>query len=368
LKRARVQSGSVVLNKRYATWNLLWVDGNRRRSKLIGTVDQYRTRDAALKAAETMRNRLFRSTDILVPRLRTLVNDWKNEKMSTRFSTRTAYQSWLNNHVLPHWGHCTITELQPRPVELWLNSSSLSPKSRVHIRGLIRQLWEYAMWRGDIAAQRNPMELVSIRAATRRLREPRSLTAEEFHRFLQHLEEPVRTIALVCLCFGLRISECLGLKWADIDWLNAKLRVERAIVRQRIGDVKTIYSGKLMSIDTEMLVVFKSWRHITQFAGENDWVFASPVKLGRLPVSYPWVWKAFQQATVRSGIEKLGTHSLRHTYRSWLDAVGTPIAVQQKLMRHSDIRTTLNIYGDVVTDEMAQAHAKVVRLAIPRVS
>ncbi len=40
--------------------------------------------------------------------------------------------------------------------------------------------------------------------------------------------------------------------------------------------------------------------------------------------------------------------------------------VQQKLMRHSDIRTTLNIYGDVVTDEMAQAHSKVVELALPR--
>jgi integrase len=65
------------------------------------------------------------------------------------------------------------------------------------------------------------------------------------------------------------------------------------------------------------------------------------------------------------GIGKLGTHSLRHSYRSWLDAVGTAIAVQQKLMRHSDICTTLNVYGDVVTDEMAQAHSKVVRLAIP---
>jgi hypothetical protein len=33
-------------------------------------------------------------------------------------------------------------------------------------------------------------------------------------------------------------------------------------------------------------------------------------------------------------------------------------------MRHADIRTTMNIYGDIVTDEMAQAHGKVVRLAI----
>jgi len=55
---------------------------------------------------------------------------------------------------------------------------------------------------------------------------------------------------------------------------------------------------------------------------------------------------------------------VRHTYRSWLDAVGTPIAVQQKLMRHADIRTTRNIYGDVVTDETQQAHSKVLSLVI----
>ncbi len=76
----------------------------------------------------------------------------------------------------------------------------------------------------------------------------------------------------------------------------------------------------------------------------------------------------FQEAGTRSGIGKVGTHSLRHSYRSWLDAVGTPVAVQQKLMRHADIRTTFNIYADVVTNEMAQAHSKVVRLALPKAS
>jgi hypothetical protein len=39
---------------------------------------------------------------------------------------------------------------------------------------------------------------------------------------------------------------------------------------------------------------------------------------------------------------------------------GTPIAVQQKLMRHTEIRTTMNLYGDVETDAMAQADSKVV--------
>lgn len=85
-----------------------------------------------------------------------------------------------------------------------------------------------------------------------------------------------------------------------------------------------------------------------------------------LPTNGPWVWRSFQQGAVRAGIPRFGTHSLRHSYRSWLDAVGTPIAVQQKLMRHSDIRTTLNVYGDVVTDEMAEANSKVAKMALSR--
>ena len=88
-----------------------------------------------------------------------------------------------------------------------------------------------------------------------------------------------------------------------------------------------------------------------------------PLKLGRLPYSCTGVWRELQRAAEDAGIGHLGTHAFRHTYRSWLDAVGTPIAVQQKLMRHSDIRTTMNIYGDVVTDEMETAAAKVAALA-----
>jgi integrase len=46
--------------------------------------------------------------------------------------------------------------------------------------------------------------------------------------------------------------------------------------------------------------------------------------------------------------------------------VGTPVGVQQKLMRHADIRTTMNIYGDAPTEGMRNAHEKVVRLALPK--
>src|SRR5215472_14725610 len=147
-----------------------------------------------------------------------------------------------------------ITDLEPRPVELWLGSLHLSPKSKSHVRGLLRNLWDFAAWSGYIPKElRNPMELVRIKNATKRTRKPRSLTVEEFHKFAQHLPQPFRTMALLCCCLGLRISECLALKWSDVDWLNGKLLVERGIVAQQVDDGKTAESGKELVIDRELL-------------------------------------------------------------------------------------------------------------------
>ena len=157
--------------------------------------------------------------------------------------------------------------MQARPVDLWLQSLVLAPKSKVHIRGLVRALWEFAMWRDDVPVQRNPMELVTIKGATKRMKRPRSLTVEEFQQLLEQLEEPFRTMALVCVCFGLRISECLALKWSDVDWLNSMLSVERGIVHQVVDDVKTPESQRSMCIDGEMLEVLKAWKQQTQFSG-----------------------------------------------------------------------------------------------------
>jgi integrase len=200
------------------------------------------------------------------------------------------------------------------------------------------------MWRGDMPTQWNPMELVTVKTP-KRTKKPRSLTVEEFQKFIVELREPFHTIALVSVCFGLRISEALALKWSDVDGLNGKLNIERGIVRQIVDDAKSEESRK-------------------QFSAREDWIFASPVLLGRLPWSYPWVLRVFGKAASNAGIAHVSTHTMRHTHRSWLDAVGTANAVQQKLMRHADIRTTMNTYRDVVTDEMAVASGKVAELAL----
>jgi integrase len=224
-------------------------------------------------------------------------------------------------------------------------------------------LVEFAMWSGLLDISRNPVSLVRNIGATRKVRKARSLTAEQFHALLEELQEPFGTMALLSVCLGLRFSEALALRWADVDWLGSRLSVRRGIVEQVVADVKTEGSARTFNLTGEMLERLKSCKQRSDFSGAEDWIFASPIKLGRLPYSYTGVWRELERAASVANIGHIGTHSFRHTHRSWLDAVGTSVAVQQKMMRHADIRTTMNIYGDVVTDEMTTAGAKVAQLA-----
>ena len=227
-------------------------------------------------------------------------------------------------------------------------------KSKTHVRSLMHSLVEFAMWAGLLEMNRNPISLVQNKGATRRVRRARSLTVEQFRALLKELHEPFATMALLCVCLGLRISEALALKWSEVDWLQSRVSIRRGIVQQHVDECKTEGSAKAFVLADDLLERLKAWKQASHFSKASDWVFASPLQHGELPWSYTGTRTEIARAATAA---ELGhTHSFRHTYRSWLDAVRTPIAVQQKLMRHTDIRTTMNVYGDVAAMNVTQRH------------
>jgi integrase len=361
--RQRYSKGSVRFDKRRGTWNYLFYDRGKRRSKLIGTRQGFPTKAAAWKEAERLQVRPEQDSN--KETVRDVVARYEAERMPSRHSTAYVYRSFLKNHILPKWGDTPIKDVQPRPVELWLRGLNLSPKSKTHVRSLMHSILDFAMWAGILEMGRNPISLVMNKGANRRVRKARSLTAEQFQALLKELHEPFATIALLSVCLGLRISEALALKWEDVDWLQSRVSIRRGIVQQRVDECKTEGSAKTFILASELFARLKAWRQESQFSDPTDWLFASPVSIGRLPYSYTGVKQEVARASKAAGIGHVTTHAFRHTYRSWLDAVRTPIAVQQKMMRHTDIRTTMNVYGDVVTDEMNTASLKVAELAFP---
>lgn len=111
----------------------------------------------------------------------------------------------------------------------------------------------------------------------------------------------------------MRLSHFVG---SDVDWLDSTLNVQRGIVEQVVADVKTEGSARAFKLTGEMLERLKSCKLRSDFPGDGNWIFASPIKFGRLPYSYTGVWRELVRAAETAKVGHLGTHSFRHTHRS----------------------------------------------------
>jgi hypothetical protein len=91
----RHASGSVRYDKRRKTWNYLWYESGTRRSKLIGNKQQYPTKAAAWTAVESIPKQPHNVTPALTVTM--LVEQYRQEKMPKRASTRRGYEVYLRN-------------------------------------------------------------------------------------------------------------------------------------------------------------------------------------------------------------------------------------------------------------------------------
>jgi integrase len=261
--------------------------------------------------------------------------------------------------VLPHWGDVRLDEVKAVAVERWLKSLDLAPKTKTHIRNLMHLLYENAR-RWELI-DRNPIGLV--RQSSRRLSIPRVLKAEDVRKLLPELAEPYRTMTLIAALMGLRVSEIVGLQWGDFDWENHTVLIQRGVVNGRAGETKTEYSQRPLPLDPAIKEAILRWRSQAYYLTETDWVFAADSGKPRSQTTI--LKKKLKPAAERAGIGKIGWHTFRHTYSTLLRASGADIKVQQELLRHADIQTTMNIYTQAVSDAKREANHKVIQMVLP---
>ena len=151
----------------------------------------------------------------------------------------------------------------------------------------------------------------------------------------------------------------LRLKWSDIDWEQKTIAIQRGAYRGAIEDTKTVFSKDKLPLAPGLADLLLAWKSLSEF----EWIFANPA------TGMPYMSPSLQQRWIRPagealGIKGLGFHSLRHSYRTWLDSVGTTVGTTKDLMRHSDIATTYNVYGGAMSHEKREANDKVVNLLL----
>jgi integrase len=247
-----------------------------------------------------------------------------------------------------------------------LKALDLAPKTKGNIRNVMRVIFNCGMRWGLVDLGANSMTLVRVKGVSRRQTEPRVLNHDEIQALVAALRDPCRTAVIFALSTGLRCSELFALKWLDFNWEQLTVLVRRAIVDGVVGEVKTKYSQSGLPLDPALAELLFAWKRRSDFREEADWVFASPQKAGELPLRST----AMLETQIKPAAEaanlgmRIGWHTFRHSYSSMLRQLGVDVKVQQELLRHADIRTTMNMYTQAVSEQKRAAHSKVVRMVL----
>jgi len=378
-KRTRYQYGSVEIDKRATgpdVWLYRWWESNpdghrRRRGFTVGTVEQYKTEAHALKAAEGMRliinDGVSRREQVLFSGiLDRFLLDQKREQEGEQITHNTlaSYRSMIRQHIRPKWGDAYLEDIRPALVQDWLRRLNLSPKYKGHIRSLMYRLFDKAMLWELLDVGRNPIELVEVKGISKRKKRPRILELKDAGQILDRLVQPYRTIVLISLCFGLRISEILGLRWTDFDFGRSVALIQRSAVGKRLNKLKTECSQDEVPLERSFILELKKWQTLCPDS-EGGWLFPSPAT-GRPYHADSMRADHVAPAGLQLGLGRIGFHTFRHTYRAWLDETGAPMGVQQKLMRHAHISTTMDLYGNASIMAKRQANRPIVERLLTR--
>ena len=142
------------------------------------------------------------------------------------------------------------------------------------------------------------------------------------------------------------------------------MSVIRSIVYGVVGPCKTESSQKPVPMHPTLAGALIQWRKHCAYIKSEDWVFASKRYRGRRPYwGQAILRKYIRPAAQRAGIQKrFGWHTFRHSYSTLLRSVGTEFKVMQELLRHSSLRSTLDIYTQAVTPAKHAAQAAVLSL------
>src|SRR5206468_5707318 len=104
------------------------------------------------------------------------------------------------------------------------------------------------------------------------------------------------------------------------------------------------------------------------YSQAEDWVFASFKRKGKQPrVANMLVQSHLRPAAIRAGVfrkdskVRFGFHNLRHSLASFLVRTKTDPKTVQALLRHSDVKTTLQLYAHSVPEDRMLAQGEVLQ-------
>jgi len=314
-------------------------------------------------------------------------------------TTYAGYEPLVRLYMIPGLGKKRLDKLTVREVQTWLNTlvtlctccdqkkDHQRPEAKrrccskgecckgypsrstiASIRRILRSALSNAIREELISKNVAALTVLPNASKTKKAKNHGVWNVDEARKFLEHLrsvDEPLYAAYVLILILGLRRGEVLGLAWDCVDLDGEQLWISRQLNRVR-GELlhrettKTEDSAASLPLFGLCIAALRDRQRIQekarQDAGEkwkhSDLVFTT--KNGT-PVEPRNFYRSFERYCERAGVPRIRVHDTRHTCASLLAALDVHPRVAMRILRHSQISVTMNVYTQVPSPETRKA-------------
>ena len=318
-------------------------NGKDKYIKRRGFATKAKARAALLQLQENIENGEQYKKEITVEEIS---KKWlKDYSETVQESTYIKTSRNFKNHIYPVFGKRKIATITPLQMQEQANEWSKKLVYGRKMKGLMNNVFKYAIRHGYI--ETNPVD--SVITSIRKKSDIKSdfYNKDELQKFLKLVAktkdlEKITLFRLLAFT-GARKGEILALEWGD--WTDNTLDINKAITRgfsgEEIGNTETVSSNRLISLDKKTKSILKKWRRQnpnTKYIFENDLKKPIPSTLPR-----KWLIKIVEGSDLRP----IKIHGFRHTHASLCFDAGMTLKQVQHRLGHSDLKTTMNVYTHI---------------------
>lgn len=319
-------------------------------------------------------NGIDRASELTVDDLADRYFDFKAADVTER--TLADYRRDYDNWIRPWFGHRPADYIDERDVQKWVDhmKTRLDAKTVKGHHVLLGSLYRYGTARSRRLVQHNPCQETQLPKAKRKA--PRGFTLTEWSAFYEANRRPLpdaTDLALFLVLTGWRWSEAAALPVGAVEDYGDQMFVTVTQVNRRdaalkfvvVQDAKNYTSLRRIEVTPATASLVR--RRITG-KGPRDLVFTNSAGAKWYQQNFlNRTWTAMLKAAgmQHEGEGRKTPHALRHTHIAMLDRAGATLPQMSRRAGHSDVRTTINVYGGMIDQIGAEVLVNLDALALP---
>ncbi|MEQ4714850.1 site-specific integrase [Nonomuraea sp. B19D2] len=326
---------------------------------------------------------------------------WLNEVVEPNRepTTYVAYEPLVRLYIVPGIGKKRLDKLTVRDVQTWLNTlptlctccdqrkDHKRPENKrrccsigqccksyparytiIGIRRTLRAALNHAIKEELISKNVAALTTLPSASKTKKRRQQAVWSVDEARRFLEHLravDDPLYAAYVLILVLGLRRGEALGLTWTCVDLDAEELTIANQLTRVRRellhrNTTKTDDSTASLPLLGLCITALQHRQHKQEKARKeagNDWNASDLVFTTKhgTPIEPRNFNRAFEAHCRKAGVPRIRVHDTRHTCASLLAALDVHPRTAMRILRHSQISVTMNVYTQIPNPETRKA-------------